>query len=166
MNCFFFIEFFLYLQYLLIRCTNSFYQVLTRTYILQLFKTMRDIHFIFHVFLFESYKENEEKNSLSLKIKKEKHWKIEMILNNKLSFEKLKYFVRWLKYFSSDNMWLKASKLVNVQKLIQEFHEKYFHKSQTNASRRKHKHAATEPHRVAGRCGDTDGVSVLCHRRC
>ena len=29
MDCFFFIEFFLYLQYLLIRCTNSFYQVLT-----------------------------------------------------------------------------------------------------------------------------------------
>ena len=29
MNCFFFIEFFLYLQYLLVRCTNSFYQVLT-----------------------------------------------------------------------------------------------------------------------------------------
>ena len=29
MNCFFFIEFFLYLQYLLIWCTNPFYQVLT-----------------------------------------------------------------------------------------------------------------------------------------
>ena len=28
-NCFLFIEFFLYLQYLLVRCTNSFYQVLT-----------------------------------------------------------------------------------------------------------------------------------------
>ena len=29
MDCFFFIEFFLYLQYLLIRCPNPFYQVLT-----------------------------------------------------------------------------------------------------------------------------------------
>ena len=29
MNCFFSIEFFLYLQYLLIKCTNPFYQVLT-----------------------------------------------------------------------------------------------------------------------------------------
>ena len=40
---------------------------------LQLFKTMRDIHFIFHVFLFELYKESEEKNPPSLKIENEKH---------------------------------------------------------------------------------------------
>ena len=31
-NCFFFIEFFLYLQYLLIRCTNPLYQVLTNLF--------------------------------------------------------------------------------------------------------------------------------------
>ena len=41
-----------------------------KTYMLQLFKIMRGIYFIFHVFLFESYKENEEKNPLPLKIKK------------------------------------------------------------------------------------------------
>ena len=35
MNCFFFIEFFLYLQYFLIRCTNSFYQVLTNVKIIK-----------------------------------------------------------------------------------------------------------------------------------
>ena len=29
MDCFFFIEFFLYLQYFLVRCTNPFYRVLT-----------------------------------------------------------------------------------------------------------------------------------------
>ena len=31
---------------------------------------MRDIYFIFHVFLFEPYKENEKKNPLLLEIKK------------------------------------------------------------------------------------------------
>ena len=41
-----------------------------KTYMLQLFKIMRDIHFIFHVSLFESYKEDEEKNPLSLEIGK------------------------------------------------------------------------------------------------
>ena len=81
-----------------------------KTYMLQLFKTMRDIHSILHVFLFKSYKVDEEENSPSLKIKKEKHWKIEMILNNKLSYEKLKHFIWWLNYFPLDNMWLKASK--------------------------------------------------------
>ena len=61
-----------------------------------------------------------------------------------MSYEKLKYFVWWLNYFSLNNMWLKTSKLMNAQKLIQKFHEKYFYKSQTNASRKKHKHTATK----------------------
>ena len=76
-----------------------------RTYMLQLFKIMRDIHFTFHVFLFEPYKEDEEENPPPLKIKKKKHWKIKIILNNKLSYGKLKYFMRWLNYFLLNNMW-------------------------------------------------------------
>ena len=41
-----------------------------KTYMLQLFKIMRDIYFIFHMFLFKSYKESEEENPSLLKIKK------------------------------------------------------------------------------------------------
>ena len=51
------------------------------TYMLQLFKIMRGIYSTFHVFLFEPYKEDEEKNPSFLKIKKKKHWKIKIILN-------------------------------------------------------------------------------------
>ena len=48
MDCFFFIEFFLYLKYFLLRCTNFFYQVLTivisrRCFIMFLFKCLTTI---------------------------------------------------------------------------------------------------------------------------
>ena len=41
-----------------------------RTYMLQLFKIMRDIYFIFHVSLLKPYKGGEEENPPSLEIKK------------------------------------------------------------------------------------------------
>ena len=62
-----------------------------------------------------------------------------------MSYGKLKYFVWWLNYFYWTTCDLKVSKLMNAQKLIQKFHDKYFQKSQTNASRKKRRHTATKP---------------------
>ena len=59
------------------------------------------------------------------------------ILNNRFYYNKLQYFVKWLKYSDTDNEWLKSSELDEIQELIRNFHEKYFDKSAKEESNRK-----------------------------
>ena len=51
------------------------------------------------------------------------------ILNNKIYYDKFWSLVKWLKYSDTNNEWLKIFEFDKIQKLIKNFHEKYFDKS-------------------------------------
>ena len=59
------------------------------------------------------------------------------VLNSRFYYNKFQYFVKSLKYSDTDNKWLKSFEFDEVQKLIRDFHEKYFDKSIKGKSNRK-----------------------------
>ena len=59
------------------------------------------------------------------------------VLNSRFYYDKLQYFVKWLKYSDTDNEWLKSSEFDEIQKLIRDFHEKYFDKPAKGEPNRK-----------------------------
>ena len=57
--------------------------------------------------LLKFHRKNFEKQFSSIMIKKEKQWKMKKNLSNKIYYDKFQYFVKWLKYFDTNNEWLK-----------------------------------------------------------
>ncbi len=108
-----------------------------QVYKLRLFHTFR-IHNVFHVSLLKSYKErfDDVTTSFSIMINEEKHDEIKLILNNKLYRKRLQYFVKWLNWSNIENQWIYAEN-VQINELIQDFHQQYFNKFNTDASNAK-----------------------------
>jgi hypothetical protein len=106
-------------------------------YKLRLSHTFR-IHNVFHVFLLKSYKKrfDDVTTSFSIMINEKKHDEIKLILNNKLYRKRLQYFVKWLSWSNIENQWIYAEN-VQIDELIQDFHQQYFNKLNTNASNAK-----------------------------
>ena len=69
---------------------------------------------MFYVSLLKSHRDDFEEQSSSMLMKEEKQWKVKKVLNSKIYYDKLQYFVEWLEYFDIDNEWLKRSELDKV----------------------------------------------------
>ena len=92
------------------------------TYRLILSKTFqsRNIHDVFHVLLFELYinKFDIDSKLFVIEIKKEKQWKVESILDDRIHRKKKQFFVKWLNYFEFENQWTKKIDLKNCKELL------------------------------------------------
>ncbi len=108
-----------------------------QAYKLRLFHTFR-IHNVFHVSLLKSYKErfDDVMTSFLIMINEEKHDEIKLILNSKLYWKRLQYLVKWLNWSNIEDQWVYAEN-VQIDELIQDFHQQYFNKLNTNASNAK-----------------------------
>jgi hypothetical protein len=110
-----------------------------QAYKLILFKNMRKIHNVFHVFLLESYKENLEnaKSSFFIIIEDEDQWKVQDNLNTKKFHDKMQYYVRWLNYDDTHNQWISTQDM-NASELIAKYFKKYSkHADDDRASKRR-----------------------------
>jgi hypothetical protein len=96
------------------------------------------IHNVFHVFLLKLFKKrfDEVITSFSIMINEERHDEMKLILNRKLYRKKLQYLVKWLNWSNIENQWIYVDN-VQVDDLIKNFHQQYFHKSSENASNAK-----------------------------
>jgi hypothetical protein len=98
------------------------------------------IHNVFHVFLLKSFKKrfDEVIASFSIMINKKRYDEVKLILNNKLYRKRLQYFVKWLSWSDINNQWIYVDD-VQIDDLIKNFHQQYFHKSSEDASNAKKK---------------------------
>jgi hypothetical protein len=96
------------------------------------------IHNVFHVFLLKSFKKrfDEVITSFLIMINEKRHDEVKLILNNKLYRKKLQYFVKWLSWSNIENQWVYVDD-VQIDDLIKNFHQQYFHKFSENASNAK-----------------------------
>ncbi len=84
------------------------------------------IHFVFHVFLLESYNHRLNDDSildyfiLEL-INDEQEWKIEKILQKWKRKKILYYKIQWKEYFIEYNQWISSKDMKDVLKLIKAF---------------------------------------------
>jgi hypothetical protein len=76
--------------------------------------------------------------SFSIIINEEKHDEVKLILNNKLYRKRLQYLVKWLNWLNIKNQWIYVDD-VQIDDLIKNFHQQYFHKFSENASNAKKK---------------------------
>jgi hypothetical protein len=108
-----------------------------QVYKLRLFHTFW-IHNVFHVSLLKSYKERFDDviTSFLIMINEEKHDEMKLILNNKLYWKRLQYFIKWLSWSNIENQWIYVED-VQIDELIKNFHQQYFNKFDTNASNAK-----------------------------
>jgi hypothetical protein len=108
-----------------------------QAYKFSLFHTFR-IHNVFHVFLLKSFKKrfDEVITSFSIMIDEKRHDEMKLILNNKLYRKRLQYLVKWLSWSNTENQWIYVDD-VQIDDLIKDFHQQYFHKSSENASNAK-----------------------------
>jgi hypothetical protein len=100
-----------------------------QTYRLRLFKSFWSFHNVFHVFLLKSYRKRFEVTSFSSStlLKDDEHFEIKSVLNSWIHYEKFEYLMKWLKWFDSENQWLKFED-INVDELIEQFHMQYSQK--------------------------------------
>jgi hypothetical protein len=69
-------------------------------------------------------------------LNKKRHNEVKLILNNKLYRKKLQYFVKWLSWLNVENQWIYVDD-VQIDELIKNFYQQYFHKLNENASNAK-----------------------------
>ena len=102
------------------------------------------IHFIFHVFLLESYKEktNEQQSSSSKIIDEQDEYYIEKILDQKNIRDKTHYLVRWLEWESQKDFWESTEKLQDIE-AFDIFLKRQIIKSESNKRRSKRYKSAT-----------------------
>jgi hypothetical protein len=76
-----------------------------QTYRFRLSKSYDSIHNVFYVSLLESFKARFDESStlLSILVEDEKHYEIESILDSRIWYKKLQYFVKWLRWLNAKN---------------------------------------------------------------
>jgi hypothetical protein len=82
---------------------------------------MKNIHDVFHVFFLKFANDKNDETSSLIWIEDEKQWKITKIVDKKIRNDKTSYVMKWLKYSHSNNNWVKADDMRNIQKIIQKF---------------------------------------------
>ncbi len=90
-------------------------------YKLDLFFTMKDIHNVFHVFFLKLANDKENETSSFIWVEDEKQWKIKKIVDKRTRNDKTSYLIKWLEYSHSNNEWIKAQNMSNVQEVIENF---------------------------------------------
>jgi hypothetical protein len=97
---------------------------------------MKNIHDVFHVFFLKLANDKNDETSSFIWIKYEKQWKIKKIIDKKIKNDKTSYLMKWLEYSYSNNEWIKANDIKNVQKIIQKFLNMFSTKSNKYVKRR------------------------------
>ena len=113
-----------------------------QTYKFKLSQNMSKMHNMFHVFLLKLFKrENRDDDELSsVELDEENQWEVRKVLNSKIHYEKLYYYVTWLSYLDTDNQWLSVSELQNARELMKDFHKRCstkFNSDTVSAKRRR-----------------------------
>ena len=98
-----------------------------QAYKLKLPANMGKIHNVFHVSLLEPFKGGDrgDDEPPPIELDGEDQWEIQEILDSKIYYDKLQYYVTWLGYPSTDDQWLSEHELQNARELIEQFHQRY-----------------------------------------
>ena len=69
---------------------------------------MRKIYDLFYIFLLKLFKRESSDNdeSFLIELNEKDHRETQKILNSKIYYDKLQYYVTWLDYFSTNDLWL------------------------------------------------------------
>ena len=84
------------------------------------------IHFVFHVFLLESYYTNANivSSAEMYLVSEDEEYKVKDILKNKKKWGKLYYLVRWKRFPSCENSWILKHYLTNAQNMFKRYHKR------------------------------------------
>jgi hypothetical protein len=88
------------------------------------------LHPVFHVSLFEPYKELSipgrfQVPPLPIEIKRQEEFEVSEILDSRIIQRKLEYLVQWYGYDVSERTWEPVADLRNAPEMIKEFHRRY-----------------------------------------
>ena len=113
-------------------------RIKSQAYLLDLFERYDSIHFVFHVFLLESwYSRDENSKSQFILVEDEEKWEIEKILNKRIKKSKFEYLIQWVDSSSYENSWESMKYLENARKAIQNYeNESKKHRSAARMSKR------------------------------
>ena len=80
------------------------------------------IHSVFHVLLLKKYSEDKDiADSVIYEFFSDEEYEIEKIVDFKMKFNQLHYFVKWKDWSNKYNKWIKKEDLVNVRKLLRQY---------------------------------------------
>jgi hypothetical protein len=88
------------------------------------------IHPVFHVSLLTPYKANtipgrQQAPAPPVVIDGNEEWEVEKILDSRIHYRKLQYYVDWKGYTPADRTWEPAEHLSHAPKLIEEYHRQF-----------------------------------------
>jgi hypothetical protein len=88
------------------------------------------IHPMFHVSLFEPYKESTIPGWLPappppIEINGEEEFEVSKIIDSRINRRRLEYLAHWQGYEISERTWEPAANLANASKMINKFHRPY-----------------------------------------
>jgi hypothetical protein len=91
------------------------------------------IHPMFHVSLFEPYRESTIPGQLPappppIEINGEEEFEVSKIIDSRINRRRLEYLVHWQGYEVSERTWEPAANLANAPKMIKKFHRQYLTK--------------------------------------
>lgn len=97
-------------------------------YRLELPKTMKRIHNVFHVSLLEpvvpnSFRGREPEPMPPVEVEGVEEWHVEEILDSRQHYGKIQYLVKWLGWSETANSWEPAEYLEHSGELVEEFHK-------------------------------------------
>ena len=112
-------------------------KVSTHAYRLQLLKSMRGIHDVFHVLLLEKvhkdiFPQRQQPPPPPIEIDSEQVYKVMDILDSRRRGRKVLYLVRWEGYGPEDDTWEPIKSLSRSKELLEDFHATYLNKPRTN----------------------------------
>ena len=84
------------------------------------------IHFVFHVFLLESYYTNANivLSAEMILVNEDEKYEVEDILKNKRKWKKLYYLVRWKEFPLCKDSWILKHYLTNAQNMLKRYHKR------------------------------------------